>query len=91
LHALPSWFETTGLSTLEALAAGRPVVVASGPCVAEYFGSCASFCEAASIRSIRRSVERALEGPRGCELELAQNYSWDRTAAALIRAYTEAS
>jgi glycosyltransferase involved in cell wall biosynthesis len=87
LHALPSWYETTGLSTLEALAAGRPVVVAGGPCVREYFDGCASFCRPGSIRSIRRAVEQALEGPRGCELERARAFSWDRTAAELLDAY----
>lgn len=87
LHALPSWYETTGLSTLEALAAGRPVVVAGGPCVREYFDGCASFCRPGSIRSIRRAVEQALEGPRGCEQERARTFSWDRTAGELLDAY----
>lgn len=87
LHALPSWYEVTGLSTLEALAAGRPAVVARGPCVREYFDGCASFCEAGSIRSIRRAVERALEGPLGCEQERARAFSWDRTARELLEAY----
>ena len=56
VHALPSWYETTGLSTLEALAAGRPVVVSGGPCVEEYFAGCARFCNPGSIRSIRRRL-----------------------------------
>lgn len=86
-HALPSWYETTGLSTLEALAAGRPVAVAGGPCVQEYFSGCASFCDSGSVRSIRRAVERALEGPLGCERDRAHSFSWERTARELLDAY----
>jgi glycosyltransferase involved in cell wall biosynthesis len=89
VHALPSWYETTGLSTLEALAVGRPVVVAGGPCVKEYFTGCAQFCYAGSVRSIRRAVLRALEGPIGCERERARRFSWDRTARELLNVYTE--
>jgi glycosyltransferase involved in cell wall biosynthesis len=90
LHALPSWYETTGLSTLEAFAAGRPAVAGSGPCVREYFGDCATFCDPRSIRSIRSAVLRALDGPRGCELDCARSFSWDRTARELVAAYEEA-
>jgi glycosyltransferase involved in cell wall biosynthesis len=86
-HALPSWYETTGLSTLGALAAGRPVVVSDGPCEREYFGSCAAYCRPGSVRSVRRALLRALEGPLGCEREVAERYTWDRTARELIEAY----
>jgi glycosyltransferase involved in cell wall biosynthesis len=89
VHALPSWYETTGLSTLEALAAGRPVVVSGGPCVEEYFEGCARFCNPESIRSIRRAVLDALEGPFGCERERARSFSWDRTARELVDHYSE--
>ena len=88
VHALPSRYETTGLSTLEALAAGRPVVVGRGPCVLEYFDGCAHFCRAGSVHSIRRAVERALEGPLGCETDRARMFSWDRTARELLDAYS---
>lgn len=87
VHALPSWYETTGLSTLHALAAGTPVVVAAGPCEREYFADCAAFCRPASVRSIRRAILRALAGPVGCEREVARRYSWDRTARELLDAY----
>jgi glycosyltransferase involved in cell wall biosynthesis len=88
VHALPSWFETTGLSTLEALAVGRPVVVAGGPCVEEYFSGCATLCDPADIGSIRQAIACAAAGPFGCERKLAASFSWDVTAQALISAYT---
>ncbi len=87
VHALPSWYETTGLSTLEALAAGRPVVVARGPCVEEYFAGVARFCDAGDVRSVQSAILRALEGPSGSEQDRARQFSWDRTAAELLEAY----
>jgi glycosyltransferase involved in cell wall biosynthesis len=87
VHALPSWYETTGLSTVEALATGTPVVVGSGPCERDYFADCAAFCRPASVKSVRRAVLRALEGPVGNERDVARSYSWDRTAQELIDAY----
>ena len=89
VHALPSRYETTGLATLEALAAGRPVVVSGGSCVEEYFKGCARFCNPLSIRSIRRAVADALDGPLGCEQERARSFSWDRTARELVCHYSE--
>ena len=89
VHALPSWFETTGLSTLEAMAAGRPVVVAGGPCVDEYFRECATRCDPGDIASIRSALESAASGSRGCERPHASRYSWDNTAQQLIAAYAE--
>jgi glycosyltransferase involved in cell wall biosynthesis len=87
VHALPSWYETTGLSTCEALAAGTPVVVGESPCVREYFDGCAAFCSPASVRDVRKAILNALEGPLGCERSCAERYSWDRTARELVAAY----
>jgi glycosyltransferase involved in cell wall biosynthesis len=89
VHALPSWYETTGLSTLEALAAGTPVVVADGPCEREYFSDCAAFCRPASVKSVRRAILHALARPAGCERDVARRYSWDRTAQELLKAYVD--
>jgi glycosyltransferase involved in cell wall biosynthesis len=87
VHALPSWYETTGLSTLEALATGTPVVVGEGPCVREYFGDCAAFCRPVSVTSVRGAIVRALDRSTGRECDVARSYSWDRTAQELLRAY----
>jgi glycosyltransferase involved in cell wall biosynthesis len=87
VHVLASRYETTGLATLEALAAGTAVVVGNGAPQHEYFDGCAAFCRPPSVRSIRRAIQHALEGPTGSEIARARHFSWDRTAAQLIEAY----
>lgn len=87
VHVLPSWYETTGLATLEAMAAGTPVVVGYNPCTAEYVGDCAWMHPPGSVRKLRGAIREALEGPRGCEQEVARRFSWDRTATQLLQAY----
>jgi glycosyltransferase involved in cell wall biosynthesis len=89
VHALPSWFETTGLVTLEALAAGTPVVVDNGPCPLEYFSGCAATCDPADVRSIHRAIASAAQKPLGCERARARRFSWDNTAEDLIYIYHE--
>lgn len=87
-HVLASWFETTGLATLEALAAGTPCVVSRTPCVEEYFGGRVEVADAGDVEALRRAVDRVLaRGPRGDEREHAARFSWDRTATELCDAY----
>jgi glycosyltransferase involved in cell wall biosynthesis len=88
VHVLPSWYETTGLATLEALAAGTPAVAGRGPCVEDYFGDHVRLHAPGSIRQLRRAIIRALDGPTGSERELAASFSWERTAKELLDAYT---
>jgi len=87
VHVLPSWYETTGLSSLEAMASGCPVVVGSNPCVEEYFGDCALVVDLGRISALRAAIDSAARGPRGCEIELARRYSWAATAQGLRAAY----
>jgi glycosyltransferase involved in cell wall biosynthesis len=90
VHVLPSWYETTGLASAEALASGTPIVVGEGPCVTEYFADCARVAAPGDARALRRGIISALERPLGCEREVARRYTWSRTAAALLEAYDEA-
>jgi len=87
VHVLPSWYETTGLATLEALAAGTPAVAGRGPCVEEYFRECAALHDPGDLRGLRAALHRALATPRGTGLDAARRLSWDRTAAELLAAY----
>jgi glycosyltransferase involved in cell wall biosynthesis len=87
-HVLPSFYETTGLATLEALAAGTSAVAGKGPCVHEYFGDSVVLVDPQSPRDIRSGILRALNLPIGGERAKAAQFSWSRTARELIEAYT---
>jgi glycosyltransferase involved in cell wall biosynthesis len=89
VHVLPSWYETTGLTTLEALAAGTPCVAGRGPCVDYYFADATGVWlhRPGDQRGLRARVLDALEAPRGQGRELAARYTWERTAKELLDAY----
>lgn len=89
VHALPSWFETTGLSSLEAAAMGCSLVITDKGDTKEYFGDQAVYCDPGSPASIRKALEKAvMDGPSPALREkiLAQ-YSWEHTAIATRQAY----
>lgn len=87
-HVLPSWFETTGLATLEALAAGTPCVAGRSPCVEEYFAGHVELAELGDIIGLRAAIESVVDrGSRGDERDHAATFTWDRTAEELCHAY----
>ena len=89
VHALPSWFETTGLSSLEAGAMGCNLVVGSGGDTKEYFSSKASFCQANDTQSIIKALEQELHKPNDLLFRdyVLENYSWKRAAEETLTAY----
>lgn len=92
VHALPSWFETTGLSSLEAAAMGCNVVITKKGDAEEYFRDFAYYCDPNDVDSIRDAVTNAYEAPRNTRLQLHvhQNYTWDRAALQTLKAYQSA-
>jgi glycosyltransferase involved in cell wall biosynthesis len=87
VHVLPSWFETTGLSSLEAAALGCNLVITEKGDTREYFGDHAWYCDPASPRSILAAVDRAVVSRSDGVLQkkiLADN-TWHR-AAVLTKA-----
>lgn len=87
-HVLPSWFETTGLATLEALAAGTGCVAGRSPCVEEYFAGHVELPDPGDIKGLGAAIEAVIaRGPRGDERDHAASYTWDRTAEELCDAY----
>jgi glycosyltransferase involved in cell wall biosynthesis len=91
VHIIPSWFETTGLVTLEASLCGCKVVSTVRGYAYEYFGSMAEYCEPSSIRSIKESVVRSLnkQPDQSLEEKVKAMYSWDATARATIACYRD--
>lgn len=89
VHALPSWFETTGLSSLEAGAMGCNLVVGKGGDTREYFGDYAAYCNAGDINSIKQAVEEAMNSRNNEDLKnlIHAEYTWQKAAEKTKKAY----
>ncbi len=89
VHALCSWFETTGLSSLEAAARGCSIVSTSRGYASEYFGRGAQYFDPADEASVVSGLERALNS--GCSQAIRERirsqYTWSATAARTVDAY----
>ncbi len=88
VHVLPSWFETTGLSSLEAAAAGCKIVITDKGDTREYFGDDAVYCDPASPVSILNAIQKAA-GKDISELQhkIREQYTWKETARKTAGAY----
>jgi glycosyltransferase involved in cell wall biosynthesis len=89
VHILPSWFETTGLSSLEAAAMGCNIVISNRGDAPEYFGSMARYCEPGIPDSIYSSIEKAANAPLfpGLRKHIFDHYTWEKAAKATLEAY----
>lgn len=89
VHALPSWFETTGLSSLEAGAMACSLVVGKGGDTLEYFKDLAFYCEANDQQSIVTALENAMNEPQNDKLRnmILSEYTWAKAAEASLKAY----
>lgn len=92
VHALVSWMETTGLSSLEAGGMGADLVITEKGDTREYFGDFAHYCSPDSIDSIRDAVLSAFHAPRsgGLRKRILENYTWSRAAEATLAGYEKA-
>lgn len=88
VHAMPSWFETTGLSSLEAALCGCNVVTTDRGYASEYFDDLAWYCDPSSPDSIRAAVLTALDSPTPPLADrILDRYTWHHAAAATLAAY----
>lgn len=78
VHVLPSWFETTGLSSLEAASMGCNLVITDKGDTREYFGNHAVYCSPESPESIYAAVEKASALPCDEKLQtkISTHYTW---------------
>ncbi len=92
VHALPSWFETTGLSSLEAGVMGCNLVVGTDGDTKAYFDGNASFCSADNLTSIIKSLEYELNKPTEYVFrdQILEKYTWTRAAEATLTSYKKA-
>jgi len=84
-----SWFETTGLTLLEALFCNTNAV-ASGPRAKEYLGSYASYCDPNDIDSIFRAIEKEYFAQRpSIPSDMREKYTWSNAAKETFEVYKE--
>lgn len=91
VHALPSWFETCGLSSLEAAAMGCNVAITEKGYTREYFGNDAFYCDPADPASIFERIDTAAKSRCNKELQekILHQYTWQRAAAITLKAYNK--
>jgi len=89
VHILPSWFETTGLSSIEATVMHCNIVITNKGDTHDYFGDDAVYCDPASPESILKAVEEASVAPFNEDLlkRILNNYTWQQAAQQTLKAY----
>ena len=92
VHVLPSWFETTGLASLEALYCGCNIVVTKYGDTTDYYDPNACFfCDPGSVESIRETVEKATRHKTDTRYidSVSAGYNWQKAAESTLRAYKQ--
>ena len=89
VHALPSWFETCGLSSLEAAAMGCNIMITDKGYTKEYFGNDAFYCEPGDPESIFDKIEAASKSECRKDLQekIMHQYTWQQAATITMKAY----
>ncbi len=89
VHALPSWFETTGLSSLEAGAMGCNIVVGTIGDTLDYFKDMACYSEADDVNSLVQAISNALSQENTGKLRdyILKHYTWAKAAEETLLAY----
>lgn len=89
VHILPSWFETTGLTSLEAAACGCKLVVSEAGDTRDYFDGGANFCKPFDVKSIQNAIAEALSSDhRDIMFErISREYNWNQAAKKTLAAY----
>jgi glycosyltransferase involved in cell wall biosynthesis len=89
VHVVPSWFETTGLVSLEAGLSGCSLVSTSRGYAREYLEGFARYCDPGEPGSILDAVRQAWDAPPSPELRqrILDRYTWDHVARATVAAY----
>ena len=89
VHVLPSWFETTGLSSLEAAVMGCNIVITDKGDTTEYFGTDAIYCDPLFPENIYIAVEKAAALPSNKSLQekILTHYTWEQATIQTMEAY----
>jgi glycosyltransferase involved in cell wall biosynthesis len=84
-----SWFETSGLTILEALFSGANAV-AAGERAKEIAGDLVSYCDPGDVSSITRAIREAYASKRPeVPEEMKKEYTWENAAKKTKKAYED--
>jgi glycosyltransferase involved in cell wall biosynthesis len=84
---MASWFETTGLTLLEALFCGTNAV-ASSPRAKEILGDYASYCKPWDVESIKKAIGEQFYAKRPqLDESMRQEYTWENAAKKTYKVY----
>lgn len=91
VHVLASWFETTGLSSLEAGVMGCNLVITDKGDTVEYFGDDVWYCDPENPASILSAIRSAAEAPAKQQLidKINTLYTWKNAARKTLDAYND--
>ncbi len=91
VFALVSWFETPGLSALEAALAGSAVVLTPYGCTREYFSNLAGFARPGNVSEITSAIRLAWHQgpPAGLREHILSRYLWSNVARKTAGVYDE--
>jgi len=91
VHVLPSWFETCGLSSLEAAAMGCNIVITDKGYTREYFGDEAFYCDPADPGSIYQSIKEAAgtDCQKILHKRIKTTYTWENAAGKILEGYNK--
>ncbi|MGC7871572.1 glycosyltransferase family 4 protein [Desulfosporosinus sp. SYSU MS00001] len=88
VHALPSWFETPGLSSIEAGACGSVVISTDQGSPKEYFQDMALYVHPLDDNSLRRALEQSFDAyPVPLMKHIQQWFTWAKAAEKTLQAY----
>lgn len=91
VHVLPSYFETTGLASLEAAVMGCNVVVTDKGDTRDYFKDDAWYCNPDDPESIKQAVDAAFNAPynENFKKRILAEYTWEHAAKETFKAYSD--
>lgn len=89
VHAMPSFFETTGLSTVESILCGCNVVIAPTGDQEECFEEMAFYCDPKDTENIKEAIEKAMNTEVDAIVadKIKQRFSWEKNIENLIEIY----
>jgi glycosyltransferase involved in cell wall biosynthesis len=91
VFAFLSEYEGFGLTPLEALTAGVPIVVLDTPVAREVYGDAADYVGVGDIEAAANALRRFLDSPASAREQLSRapavlaRYSWDRAADTTLQ------